>query len=261
MDNLRTAIKFAIFLFVVITYFLLTLPLLPIYYLFPNKIRKVLNFLVHVHCKFVVKLLGINIIWDKKIDNFPKGGHLYVCNHLSYLDIFILASHFPSSYVTSMEMKNTPLLGQICILAGCVFVNRKNKRNLSNEIKEITQALKAGLNVTIFPEATSTNGEEVIRFRRPLFQAALDAKTSIVPMTLNYKRINQEDIALHNRDLLFWYGDMTFGGHFWNVLKAKHVNVSVHIEEPICSQEHNETLTLASESHSVVIKNFKPIQN
>jgi 1-acyl-sn-glycerol-3-phosphate acyltransferase len=83
-------------------------------------------------------------------------------------------------------MKNTFFLGQICKFASCLFVERRSRGNLDQEIKEITDALNYGHNVLIFPEGTSTNGDEVLRFKRPLFNAAIFSSKKVLPATLNY---------------------------------------------------------------------------
>jgi 1-acyl-sn-glycerol-3-phosphate acyltransferase len=126
-------------------------------------------------------------------------------------------------------MKETPFLGQLCLLGGCLFVERRSKAGLINEVTELAEALKLGLNVVIFPEATSTNGEDVIRFKRPLFQAGLNAEASILPLCLNYKTLDDEKITIKNRDKVFWYGDMGFGQHALKLLQHKKVIIELTI--------------------------------
>ncbi len=94
------------------------------------------------------------------------GSALYVGNHLSYMDVLAISSVVPACFVTSMEIKEAPGLGLICQMAGALFVERRNKMNIHNEVREITEGLQHGANVAIFPEATSTNGEQILRFRR-----------------------------------------------------------------------------------------------
>ena len=187
-----------------------------------------------------------------------KDNALLVCNHMSYLDILVLSSIYPSCYVTSLEMKKTPVLGQLCDLGGCVYVDRKNKRNLPKEISEITQALSRGLNVCFFPEATSHNGEELLRFRRPLFNAARYAHKKILPVCLNYVEINGAKFNLNNRDTVCWYGDMTFLPHMWGLCGTEKVKVSVRFLDPLDKPQDFNSRDLAEKTKAVVEEHFTP---
>lgn len=184
--------------------------------------------------------------------------YLIVSNHLSYLDILIIAAKIPTAFVTSTDIKNTPFLGQIVTLAGCLFVNRKNKENIKNEIKELREALNYGINVVVFPEATSTNGDEVLRFRHPLFEASIATSSPILPLTINYKKISNAPINLNNRDIVCWYGDMGFFTHFLKVLEQKEIIVELNISESF-TPSLISSIEAALRSHQIVSNNFKSL--
>jgi len=150
-------------------------------------------------------------------------------------------------------------LGQLSLLAGCIFVERRSRLNLSDEIREITETLNAGVNVTIFPEATSTNGEQVIRFRRPLFQSALDAKATLHPLAINYLSIDNQKLTLQNRDHVFWYGDMTFFGHLWGLFKLKEIELTVTFAKSYRPQCVEQPADLAAKGHALVSAVYRPI--
>jgi 1-acyl-sn-glycerol-3-phosphate acyltransferase len=193
-----------------------------------KRARPVLIHLVSFTCKLALKIFGAKVIVKGNIETKDKN-FLIVSNHLSYLDILSISSLFPTCFVTSKEMKETPFLGQLCHMGGCLFVERRSRAGLSDEVSELAGALESGLNVVIFPEATSTNGEDVIRFKRPLFQSALNAKSMVLPLCLNYKTLDNEKITLKNRDLLFWYGDMGFGPHALKLLSRKNIVIELNI--------------------------------
>jgi 1-acyl-sn-glycerol-3-phosphate acyltransferase len=219
-----------------------------------------LSHIVQITAKVGLWIFGVkpNIKNIEKLKQFERGT-LIVSNHLSYTDIFILAAYFPSCFVTSIEMKKTPLLGNICDAAGCLYVERRSRNNLSSEILDITMALKSGINVVIFPEATSTNGDEVKRFKRPLFKSAIDAGRNILPLTINYDSLDDHDVNLENRDNVFWYGDMGFGGHFWSLLKLKEINVTVTLGDIIVPEREDCESSLANKSHGVVSNLYEPL--
>jgi len=102
-----------------------------------------------------------------------------VSNHISYLDVLLIAAQVPTVFVTSTEVRDEPFIGTLCRLAGCVFVDRRSPRRLRSEIDEISKLIRDGLHVVVFPEATSTRGDVVRPFRRALFEAV---KASGMPL-------------------------------------------------------------------------------
>lgn len=201
-------------------------------------------------------ILGLNI---HTRNEEPHGqGFLMVGNHLSYLDLLIIASKREVTFVTSFEIKEMPVIGWITQLAGCIYVERRNKSNLANEVKEIREALEKGFDVVVFPEATSTNGEGVLRFRRPLFAAARLSSKEVAPFCLNYRRIDNENVSRSNRDRLCWYGDMPFVSHLFGVCQARYIHVGLEWLEPLRTQYMNEE-ELANASHSQVSYSYSAI--
>jgi 1-acyl-sn-glycerol-3-phosphate acyltransferase len=253
-------IKMSIFMMVVVTYFIVTTPFLPIIKFNPILGRKLVNPILSFFSRFCLMFMGINVEERKiNIESQIKKGSLFVCNHLSYIDVLILASFYRASFVTSVEIKNTPFLGQLCQLGGCVFVERRNKVNLSNEVKEITESLANGINVVIFPEATSTNGDQVIRFRRPLYQSAIDSNSQIVPLTLNYKALSGKEVDITNRDEICWYDDMTFIDHLWGVFKNEYINAELTVNAPMAISQEDTVQTLSEKTHKVVSSYYRSL--
>lgn len=241
-------------------FFLTTLPLFPLFLLAPSFTRKILVELVSLYSWIFLAVLRIKVKFKDDYLLSPDQNFLIVSNHLSYLDVLILSSRFPSCFVTSKEVKATPFLGQIVSLAGCLFVDRKDKRNLRGEINELRDALNYGLNVTVFPEATSTNGDGVLRFRRPLFESSLATGKPILPLTINYQTISHKDVSYKNRDLVCWYGDMDFFPHFMKVLEQKEITVEVIVAEAF-KPEIIPAIELALRSHQIVSHSFKSLNS
>jgi len=209
-------------------------------------------------CRWGLRVLSVEV---KAIGSCPPAdeARLMVGNHMSYLDVLILCSLYSSSYVTSQEIRETFFLGMLCDWAGCLFVERRNRSNLSREVLDITEALKAGQKVTIFPEATSTNGEEVLRFRAPLYQSAMDANLSVQAFCLNYLKINGVPFHKGNRDFVCWYGDMSFLPHLWALCLCRSIEVSVEFFEPLTAADYSEPKALAQVTQYLVATKFIPV--
>jgi 1-acyl-sn-glycerol-3-phosphate acyltransferase len=91
-------------------------------------------------------------------------GRLIVSNHISYLDVAVLASFFNARFVTSTEVQRMPGLGFICTLAECQFVSRHSLARLRTDLANLRETLSSGTDVLVFPEATSSRGTEILPF-------------------------------------------------------------------------------------------------
>jgi 1-acyl-sn-glycerol-3-phosphate acyltransferase len=123
-------------------------------------------------------------------------GGMMVCNHLSYLDILVISSQFRVLYITSVETGSSGWVGALCRLAGCLFVERRKVTQLKNELTEIDSVLGTGTPVVLFPEATSSDGRDVLPFRSSLYECAIQARVPIHVFCLRYDPVDS-GIAYH----------------------------------------------------------------
>ncbi len=258
MTLFRVFFKTIVFALALTAYFIAAIVILVVNgFNFP-KARRYLIRLISITSKFGLKLFGITA--RKNFAPLKMGEkYLIVSNHLSYLDVLIISTFFPTCFVTSNEMKETPFLGQLCLLGGCLFVERRKRSGITGEVAQITHALKSGLNVVIFPEAKSTNGEVVLNFRRPLFQSAINAGVNVLPICLNYRTIDGEKVTIKNRDHVFWYGDMTFMKHALTLFSHKRIIVDLTVMEVLSTEVYAEKNALADKSYEVVNSEFECI--
>ena len=83
----------------------------------------------------------------------------------------MLAAQEPSIFVTSREVEASGFLGNVCAAAGCVFVDRRNRRNTRSDMESIAELLRQGLVVSIFQG--THHGFLCEDFKSPLFEAAI----------------------------------------------------------------------------------------
>jgi 1-acyl-sn-glycerol-3-phosphate acyltransferase len=206
-----------------------------------------------------LKLLDMEVIRDG-VDLVETDSRLYVGNHLSYTDILVYSSFLPTCFVTSQEIRETPVLGFLCDVAGCLFVERRSRENLQKEVSQISEGLENGCNVLVYPEATSTNGDGVLRFKRPLFAAAVYAEKLVQPFTINYEAVNGKPVDINNRDLLFWYGDMDFFPHLWDLCGQEGIRVRLTFHKAIEAKQYDDVSDLAAVAHKAVSEAFVSMQ-
>lgn len=211
--------------------------------------------LVSVLCRrFGLPLLGIEVEIDGpgKKALTSRGAKLFISNHLSYVDVLIISAYFPNTFVTSQEIRNSFPLGWWADLGGSFFVERRNRNRIQQEVEDIKNVLASGFSVTIFPEATSTNGDFVKPFKNSLFAAAIDSGTPVLPAAVVYKTANGCAIDESTRDAIFWYGDMEFAPHLWKLLSLSRVTMTLNILEPIPMKEGQCRKSLAEQSHFLI---------
>ncbi len=257
MNKLKQTLKMAAMTQLIASYSTLSagITALPISSIDKTKKRALL---MQKYCKLALKVLGIKVnILGSHQDN---QNYFVVCNHLSYLDILIVAAHIPTCFVTSVEIKEDKLLGPLTKLGGCLYVERRNKKNIHSEINEITESLRKNINVTVFPEATSTNGDQLLRFRRPLYTSAIEAERNVLPLCLNYRSVNGEGIDINNRDQIYWYGDMSFFSHFKELMSLKKINVDLHFLKTISYEAALGTEELSGVSHNIIKERYLPCE-
>ncbi len=174
---------------------------------------------------------------------------LIVANHLSYLDVLVLFRDFPSLFVTSTEIRDTFLLGDICKLAGCFFVERRrDKRSLQTkdlELKDMQRKFSLGFNIFLFPEGTSSDGRGVLPFKGTFFQLAVDTMTNVVPICLKYTG--------ENRDVFPWYGNMTFADHLYRVCLEEKIEMTLSVLPEV---ETVEKMQLAKICHQKIVEAY-----
>lgn len=255
----RVTIKFPLFASLLSLYFFASTIVYILCGFSFERARGILTKIIALTCRVGLKIIGVKVLSNKRPES-SLNNYLIVSNHLSYLDVLTISSLYPSCFVTSKEMKKTFFLGQLCLLGGCLFVDRKNKSNIHNEVRELTNSLNKRLNVAIFPEARSTDGSEVIHFKRPLFQAAMDSGAKVLPMCLNYKSINGVETNRLNRDLMFWYGDQPFLDHALKLFAQKKMVVELNVLDVIHPQEFPSKTELSHKCHEVISGIYKKIR-
>ena len=189
--------------------------------------RKLLAVNTSRFCRVLLRLLGISLSIKPQHSALVANGRMILVNHLSYLDVAVLSAILPAVFVTSYEVLNSPVEGLLARCGGSVFVDRRNKTTVVNDIRILASLLKQGFTVVLFPEATSSSGERVLPFKSALLNAALEARVEILPACLNYRAIDGCGITVLNRDKVFYYGEMQFMRHILGLLRLRKIDLEL----------------------------------
>jgi lyso-ornithine lipid O-acyltransferase len=167
---------------------------------------------MHFCARVVLSAMGVHYRVEGQP---PAGSTLIAANHLSYLDIAIASAALPCAFVAKREIGSWLFFGPLSKMGGAIFVDRGSRVDAWETADEMVLRLAEGVPVILFPEGTSTDGSEVIRFHSTLFAPAVESRLPVTPAAIYYEMSG----AGSERDLC-WFGDETFLPHLLRVLEV-----------------------------------------
>ncbi|NUP18953.1 MAG: 1-acyl-sn-glycerol-3-phosphate acyltransferase [Streptomyces sp.] len=194
--------------------------------------------LVRRWCRWVVRASGVRVRIDGGAE--PDGGLLLVANHVSWLDIPLLAAVRPARMLAKSEIRDWPVAGWLTARSGALFIDRDRIRALPETVARIAQALRAGGAVAVFPEGSTWCGRAQGHFRRAAFQAALDAGVPVQPVRLRYRATGGTPGTA-----AAFVGDDSLLTSVWRVTRSRDLVAEAEVREPIAAGSHADRRSLA----------------
>ncbi len=180
---------------------------------------------------------------------------LFASNHSSYLDIMVLASLIPCSFVAKREVASWPLFGLLAKLQRTVFVVR-DRRHAAERRDEMTQRLSDGDALVLFPEGTSNDGNRVLPFKSSLFAVAQrevgGRPLTVQPVSVAYVALDGMPLGRFLRPFYAWYGDMDMAPHIWRVAGLGNPTVIVEFHPPAPPEAFDSRKALAEYCYKAV---------
>lgn len=120
------------------------------------------------------------------------GGALLVCNHVSWLDIYLINAARRVHFVSKAEVRAWPIIGWLAHKSGTLFIERGRRADTARINADMRELMRAGDWVAVFPEGTTGDGLTVRRFMPSLLQPAVELAVPIVPAALRYRTLADE---------------------------------------------------------------------
>lgn len=160
---------------------------------------------------------------------------LIVSNHQGNFDIPILLGHLDMKigFISKVEVKKIPLIRGWMEHMGCIFMDRKDRRQAVKSIIDGAKSLKTGQNLVVFPEGTRSKGGAIGTFKKGSFKLATKSNVAILPVTI----------------------DGSYNMMEANNQKISSANVRIIISKPIRIHQNNPTLDgeeLATHTRQVI---------
>ncbi len=131
---------------------------------------------------------------------------MLLANHVSWLDIFLIASIVPSRFVAKSEIRGWPVVGWLIARQGTLFIERGRRRDTARINGNVNDALAKGYCAAVFPEGTTSDGTEVRPFHASLLQPIVHAHGIAAPVALRYVTADGriDDIPAYVRERTLW---------------------------------------------------------
>ena len=253
--NIRAALRFLKFFYVIIIFFIRAIHL-SLTTSDPVLRRKRMTLNGSRTAREMAAAFNVEIICNTKIPDNESS--LLIGNHIGFIDIVSLLSLQDAVFITSLEMKNTPGLGQIADLGGCAYVDRKNRMGIQEELKDIINVLKQDFRVVLYAESVASNGEQVLPFKKTLMTSAGLAGRPIRPFVFNFVKVNSGPVLYEHRDALCWYGDDSFFTAIWRSFKLDSVTCEIEFLPQLHPKSEDDRTELAKTVHDMVSAKYRP---
>jgi 1-acyl-sn-glycerol-3-phosphate acyltransferase len=171
-----------------------------------------------------------------------EGVFLVASNHVSYLDILVLGSLYPSLFLAKREIASWPLFGWIARGAGTLFVDREQSRDVIRAGREMSDRLELGLPLTIFPEGRSSRGVEILPFQPSLLEPAAKAGVPCWAASISYETPGAEGAPSRT---VCWHDSESLLTHFPRLVGLRKVIAKVRFAEMPVRSEDRKALAIA----------------
>lgn len=171
-------------------------------------------------CRRALRAFKIEVVAEGEA--LPHGVML-APNHVSYMDILVLSALAPTVFVAKSEVKGWPLFGWFARMAGTLFIRRQVRADVVRVGEQLAPVMAAGVNLVVFLEGTSTDGQDVNPFRPSMLEPAVKASWPLCPVALRYEVPAGRDATWE----VAWWGSMPLLPHVIGFAGLEWVRVHV----------------------------------
>ena len=194
------------------------------------------------YLKLINPILGVSV----KVSGKPHDGPaLYVSNHRSFIDPFVVAPHVDVFFIAKAEVGKMPILSIGFDVTGVILVDRDSQNSRTNTREQLVEKLNAGYNVLIYVEGTTGAYQQTKPFKMGAFSEAAKNGFSIIPVSVEYKTKKDR------------WASGPIGKQYFRQIGKLRTHVKLHFGEPIQSDDRR---VLSSSTKEVINKNLSLLQ-
>lgn len=135
--------------------------------------------------RLLVRAAGVRIVLHDA-ERLTQGARVYASNHVSWYDVFVLASVIPHyKFVAKAELFRIPIFGPSARAVGTIPIERENRKAAFGAYAEAARRIRAGASVIVFPEGTRGADYSLRPFKKGPFVLAIASQVPVVPVVVH----------------------------------------------------------------------------
>ncbi|MBX7255812.1 MAG: 1-acyl-sn-glycerol-3-phosphate acyltransferase [Candidatus Hydrogenedentes bacterium] len=184
----------------------------------------------------------------------PSPPFYLVTNHLSYIDVLLLARTAGCVYVSRADVEQWPVVGFIARMMNTCFIDRARVRDTKRVNDLIAGLLDKGYGVHMFAESKIAQDAQIHPFKPPLLEPAVQKGCAVHYAAISYSTPVGSPRAA---DVIIWKDGVSFMGNMINVLGLPGFSAVISFgDKPIQGDDRKE---LADKLYRAVLERFTPV--
>jgi 1-acyl-sn-glycerol-3-phosphate acyltransferase len=201
--------------------------------------------------RLLLRVLGIRLQADTP-PTLPDGA-LLVCNHVSWLDLYLIHAARRVHFVSKAEVRGWPVAGWLAHKTGTLFIERGRRADTARINSEMRALLQSGSWLAVFPEGTTSDGRGLRRFMPSLLQPAVELNCPIVPAALRYRTLDHAYSAVPA-----YIGDISMWQSLKRIVSEPGLIAELHFAAPIVPNGHRRELAAQAEAATARLLGVAP---
>lgn len=170
----------------------------------------------------------------------PKAPFIMVANHMSYLDIIPVYLNTNCTFVAKKAVRSWPIIGTMVEAMGVIFVDRSRKRDVVRVNRLLTQNLNEDQGIVLFPEGTSSGGNEVLPFRSPLLEFPASENIPVHFASISYETSPKDEPA--EQSVCFYGQRHSFPEHVFKMAKNRRIECTIRFGDHAVQENDRKKL-------------------
>lgn len=149
----------------------------------------ILDRIPRLFSRAVIAAAGARLVVHNPEKILTDGAAVYVSNHVSWFDIFALASVLPHyRFIAKAELRKVPIFGPAAGKIAAIYVDRRNRKAAFDSYRVAAAQVKEGVSVVVCPEGTRGTSYALRPFKKGPFVLAIAAQVPLVPVVVHGTR-------------------------------------------------------------------------
>lgn len=196
----------------------------------------------------LLEALGVRL----RVTGTPLDSGLFVANHISWLDIYAINAVAPAAFVAKDDIRDWPVIGWLCRHTETIFLERGSRAAAQRTKQHLVEQLRRRWRVGVFPEGTTTYGDQLLPFHSALFQSAVEAGARVVPIGIQYTEAGgRPSVAAA------YVGDTHLGTCLASIVRCSGLTVQLKVL-PSLDAATADRRHLAHRAHGAIAHALKP---